>query len=73
MAEIREPNWATRGSASARQRTAVRPRSSPNPKPLTTFDPDYPYIEPAYQLNEAREREAARQAAREAFQNRQRQ
>ncbi len=24
-----------------------------NPKPLTTFDPDYPYIEPSYLLNEA--------------------
>lgn len=29
------------------------PAVSPNPKPLTTFDPDYPYIEPAYELNEA--------------------
>jgi arylsulfatase A-like enzyme len=28
------------------------PAVSPNPKPLTTFDPDYPYIEPTYQLNE---------------------
>jgi len=25
----------------------------PNPKPLTEFDPDYPYIEPSYLLNEA--------------------
>jgi arylsulfatase len=24
-----------------------------DPKPLTTFDPDYPYIEPRYLLNEA--------------------
>jgi len=24
-----------------------------DPKPLTTFDPDYPYIEPSYLLNEA--------------------
>ncbi len=29
------------------------PAVSPNPKPLTTFDPDYPYIEPAYELDEA--------------------
>ena len=26
---------------------------SENPKPLTEFDPDYPYIEPSYLLNEA--------------------
>jgi arylsulfatase A-like enzyme len=29
------------------------PAVSPNPKPLTTFDPDYPDIEPQYLLNEA--------------------
>jgi arylsulfatase A-like enzyme len=29
------------------------PAVFPNPKPLTTFDPDFPYIEPAYQLDEA--------------------
>jgi arylsulfatase A len=28
------------------------PAVSPDPKPLTTFDRNYPYIEPAYQLNE---------------------
>ncbi|MCU0779572.1 MAG: sulfatase [Akkermansiaceae bacterium] len=29
------------------------PAISPNPKPLTTFDPEFPYIEPAYLLDEA--------------------
>jgi arylsulfatase A len=29
------------------------PAVSADPKPLTTFDPDHPYIEPAYLLNEA--------------------
>lgn len=29
------------------------PAVSPNPKPLTTSDPEYPDIEPEYQLNEA--------------------
>jgi arylsulfatase A-like enzyme len=29
------------------------PAIATDPKPLTTFDPDYPYIEPQYLLNEA--------------------
>lgn len=29
------------------------PAISPNPKPLTTFDPDFPYLEPSYLLDEA--------------------
>ena len=29
------------------------PAIATDPKPLTTFDPDYPYIEPRYLLNEA--------------------
>ena len=29
------------------------PAVSPNPKPLTTKDENYPYIEPIYQLDEA--------------------
>lgn len=29
------------------------PAIAADPKPLTTFDPDFPYIEPAYELNEA--------------------
>ncbi len=29
------------------------PAVSPNPKPPTTFNPAYPYIEPEYQLNKA--------------------
>ena len=29
------------------------PAITADPKPLTTFDPDFPYIEPAYDLNEA--------------------
>ncbi len=29
------------------------PAISENPKPLVEFDPDYPYIEPSYLLNEA--------------------
>ena len=51
MAEIR----AELGDARLGIRGTERrpPAVSPNPKPLTTFDPDYPYIEPAYQLNES--------------------
>ncbi|MFU8894039.1 MAG: sulfatase [Luteolibacter sp.] len=30
-----------------------KPAVAENPKPLTTFDPDYPYIEPAYELDDA--------------------
>lgn len=30
-----------------------QPAISPAPRPLTTFDPHFPYIEPAYQLDEA--------------------
>ena len=29
------------------------PAISENPKPLTEFDPNYPYIKPSYLLNEA--------------------
>jgi arylsulfatase A-like enzyme len=36
------------------QGNARRPAAvTADPKPLTTFDPDYPYIEPSYLLNEA--------------------
>jgi arylsulfatase A len=51
MAEIRaELGDARLGIEGANRRP---PAVSPDPKPLTTFDPDHPYIEPAYQLNEA--------------------
>jgi hypothetical protein len=30
-----------------------KPAVSEHPKPLTTFDPNYPYVEPSYLLNEA--------------------
>jgi arylsulfatase A-like enzyme len=50
MTEIRaELGDARLGIEGAERRP---PAVSPNPKPLTTFDPDYPSIEPAYQLNE---------------------
>jgi arylsulfatase len=50
MTEIRaELGDARLGIEGAQRRP---PAISPNPKPLTTFDPDYPSIEPAYQLNE---------------------
>jgi arylsulfatase A-like enzyme len=50
MTEIRaELGDARLGIEGAQRRP---PAISPNPKPLTTIDPDYPSIEPAYQLNE---------------------
>jgi arylsulfatase A len=30
-----------------------KPAVAPDPRPLTRFDPDYPYLEPTYLLNEA--------------------
>ena len=45
--QLGDPNFDMEGS----ERRA--PAISPKPKPLTTFDPDYPYIQPEYQLNEA--------------------
>jgi arylsulfatase A-like enzyme len=50
MAEIRAELGDARLGIKGSERRP--PAVSPNPKPLTTFDPDYPYIEPAYQLNE---------------------
>jgi hypothetical protein len=34
-------------------RSERAPAISENPRPLTEFDPNYPYIEPSYLLNEA--------------------
>jgi arylsulfatase A len=51
MAEIRAELGDSRLGIKGNERRP--PAVSPNPKPLTTFDPDYPYIEPAYQLDEA--------------------
>jgi arylsulfatase A len=50
MAEIRAELGDARLGIKGTERRP--PAVSPNPKPLTTFDPDYPCIEPAYQLNE---------------------
>ena len=46
-AELGDSRLGIKGNA--RRQPAV----SADPKPLTTFDPDYPYIEPTYLLNEA--------------------
>jgi len=51
MAEIRAELGDSRLGMEGTERRP--PAISPNPKPLTTFDPEYPYIEPEYQLNEA--------------------
>lgn len=51
MNEIRKQIGDSRLKIQGQQR---RPAATvENPKPLTTFDPDYPYIEPSYLLNEA--------------------
>jgi hypothetical protein len=46
-AELGDSRLGIKGNA--RRQPAV----STNPKPLTTLDPDYPYIEPIYLLDEA--------------------
>jgi arylsulfatase A len=51
MAEIRAELGDSRLGIKGAERRP--PAVSPNPKPLTTFDADFPYIEPAYQLDEA--------------------
>jgi len=51
MAEIRAELGDSRLGIEGGERRP--PAVSPNPKPLTTFDPDHPYIEPAYLLDEA--------------------